>query len=379
MNQTGAFKWVRSADSASDNGEAFFDNPGVTDSIQGSQPAGEAASPEGEDSGGFFARMTNSLFDGLITPGFDMRFQLAKVGDPPNDTRKFIPMQIAPYLAIAPSQELSIYGGINVGGIVYKAMSKKNATYAGMSDFDVAVQYQPGVILPSIRVGLIQPSIGIRQDDHTAFVRREAGQTGSPLIPPDYNDLGAEVTYEGMHWLTINAGVYNAYYLSQSQVSIGDVSSSFNFSKPSYLVRAVLWPQILKDGLNGEIGASYFANGDFKMVNAFAGIGMADKATVFGEAMYSTNALDRRVRNLSLIGSYLIEQWLSIHWRYDFGQTEYPGEDLYHAQAMVVGAEIFPLPYIELRPEYRFFQRNQFNQSNGSFLGEYTVQLHLFY
>jgi hypothetical protein len=115
------------------------------------------------------------------------------------------------------------------------------------------------------------------------------------------------------------------------------------------------------------------------MVNAFAGIGMADKATIFGEAMYSTNADDRRIRNISLIGSYQIEQWLSVNWRYDFGQTEYPGEDLYHAQDMVLGAEIFPAPYIEIRPEYRFFQRNQFNQSNGSFLGEYTVQLHLFY
>jgi hypothetical protein len=243
----------------------------------------------------------------------------------------------------------------------------------------VAVQYQPEVTLPSIRVGLIQPSIGVRQDDHTAFVRREAAKSGSPIIPPDYHDVGAEITYEGVHWLTLNAGIFNAHYLSQSEFSIGEVSSSFDFSKPSYLVRAMLWPQLLDEGINGEAGASYFANGDFKMVNVFAGIGLADKGTIYGEAMYSTNGSDRRVRNLSVIGSYLLTQWLSLQWRYDFGQTEYPGQELYHAQDFVFGAEFFPLPYIELRPEYRFFRRDQFNQSNGSFLGEYTVQLHIFY
>jgi hypothetical protein len=379
MNENGALKWTapppdpESLDNSDDPfGEA---DPGMTDSTESDAPPVEL--PEGTVES--FASHTNALFDGLLTPGLDIRAQYAKVGNPPNEKRKFIPMQFAPYLAIVPSEQLSIYGGVNVGGIIYHAMNPDNATYAGMSDFNVAVQYQPDISLPSIRAGLIQPSIGIRQDDHTAFVRREAAQNGNPIIPPDYNDVGAELTYEGTPWLTINAGVYNSYYLSKSESSIGDVSSSFDFSKPSYLARVVLWPQLLDDGLNGEAGASYFINGDFRMINAFAGIGMADKATIFLEGMYSTNGLDRHVRNLMVTGSYKVKEWLSLHWRFDFGQTEYPGKELYHAQDFVLGAEFFPLPYIELRPEYRFFRRDQFNQSTGTFLGEYVVQLHLFY
>src|SRR5688500_725357 len=37
---------------------------------------------------------TNSFFDGLITPGVDVRVQMVKLGRPPRDTvRKAIPMQ----------------------------------------------------------------------------------------------------------------------------------------------------------------------------------------------------------------------------------------------------------------------------------------------
>jgi hypothetical protein len=115
------------------------------------------------------------------------------------------------------------------------------------------------------------------------------------------------------------------------------------------------------------------------MINGFIGFGLADKATFAAEGMYSDNAEERRIRNWTVKGSYKIADWLSAHWRYDWGQTEdYPAIELVYAQAFLFGFEFFPLPYVELRPEYRQAQRNPFN-GNGTYSGEYTIQLHLFY
>jgi hypothetical protein len=141
---------------------------------------------------------TNTLWDGLVTFGLDTRFQIAKLGRPPAAERKFIPMQLAPAVAIAPLDWLTIFGAYNFGA----------DGYPGMTSFDATVMIQPDITLPALRVGYMQPSIGIRQDDHTMFTRRDAAGLGSPIIPPNYNEIGAEINYEGLRWLTVNGGVY---------------------------------------------------------------------------------------------------------------------------------------------------------------------------
>lgn len=319
---------------------------------------------------------TNLMANGLIMPGVDIRVQQVKLSS--TGKPAFIPMQLSPYLAVLPTKDLTFYGNYNIAGAIYR-MRKGNSTYPGQTDWEAAVQYQPDIDLPSIRVGMIQPSIGIRHDDHTVFVRREAALNGINLIPPHYNDIGAEVTYEGMKWLTVNAGVFNAYNLSQTDLSIGPVTQNFDFAKPSFLARVMLWPQLLEEGINGELGASIFTNGEMRMINVFAGFGLADRATFLIEGVHARNAADRIVRNFSVMGSYQLRSWLSAHWRYEWGQTElYPGVDLSHANAFILGAEFFPFPFVEIRPEYRYFERNPFSEAREH-SGQYTVQLHLFY
>ena len=319
---------------------------------------------------------TNTLFGGRLIPGGDARLQLVRESH--NGQEMLIPMQLSASLGFIPNHQVSVYGNVNIAS-AYERTRQASLLYPGETDYDAAIQYQPDITLPSIRAGMIQPSIGIRQDDHTEFVREEAAIQGIALIPPYYNEIGAELTYEGIRWLTVNAGIFNARNLALIDPSIGTINSNFAFSHPSVSARVVLWPQLLNQGLNGEVGASILANGAFKMINVFAGIGLADKATFYLEGLYAKNADGRIIRNFSIIGSYELMTWLAIEWRYDWGQTElYPGVALSYANAFLAGLEFFPLPYIELRPEYRVLQHAPFS-GTGTYTGQWTGQIHVFY
>lgn len=298
---------------------------------------------------------TNSFWDGLMTLGFDVRMQVAKLGRPPNDRRRFIPMQVAPSIALAPFEGLTIYGTYNAGP----------TRYPGQTSFDAAVQYQPDVTLPTLKVGYIQPSIGLRHDDHTNFIRRDAA-LGRVIIPPNYNELGGELDYEGLNWATINVGAFSGHNLALADISVDATS-------PSLTGRIVLLPQLLDEGINGMAGGSILLNGDFRMINAFAGFGLADKASIYGEGMYRTNGDGQITRNLMIQGSYELAQWLSVNWRYEWALSENVFTGPFYADAFVIGTEFFLLPGLEIRPEYRYFK------SDSYMLAQYTLQLHAFY
>src|SRR5262249_20797832 len=114
------------------------------------------------------ALQSNTFFDGALTLGLDVRLQIAKLGRPPNDIRRFIPMQLATAIAYTPWDELTLVATYNAGPL----------RYGGQTSFDAALQFQPDITLPMLRVGYIQPSIGIRYDDHTLFTRRDVAGTG---------------------------------------------------------------------------------------------------------------------------------------------------------------------------------------------------------
>lgn len=318
---------------------------------------------------------TNGLFNGIFVPGLDARLQLVRVSK--TGQRLLIPMQLSTSLAFVPSKQFVAYTNINLASIEERI--RGGSLYPGEADFDAQIQYQPDISLPSIRLGMIEPSIGIRQDDHTVFVRREAALKDVYLFPAYYNDLGAEITYEGLKYLTINAGIFNAHNLSLVDPTIGTITSNFDFKKPTVSGRVMLWPQLLEQQINGEAGASIMVNGAFQMINIFFGFGLSDKATIAVEALHATNAADRIVRNFTVMGSLRLADWLAADWRYDWGQTEmFPGKALGYATAFTFGFEFFLLPYIELRPEYRLMQTNPFYGQTVS-SGQYTGQIHVFY
>ncbi len=328
--------------------------------------------------------VTNTLYNGMIVPGGDARFQLVRYSK--TNQELLIPMQLTASLGFVPNHQISAYTNVNLASIYVRSVTSptdlfgtSSGLYPGETDYDATLQYQPDITLPSIRIGMIEPSISIRQDDHTLFVHQEAANQGIALIPPYYNEIGGELTYEGIRWLTVNAGVFNAHNLAQIDPTIGTINSSFDFQHPTVSGRVVLWPQLLEEGLNGELGGSVLVNGSFKMLNGFTGIGLADKATFYLEGLYSKDAADRIIRNFSVLGSLELISWLSVEWRYDWGMTEvFPGQSLNYGTAFLAGLEFFPLPYIELRPEYRVTDLNPF-YGTGTHTGQWTAQLHVFY
>ena len=326
---------------------------------------------------------TNSYLKGLVPIGGDARFQLVRISQ--TNQELLIPMQLSTSFGIVPNHQVAVYTDINWASVYVRhapqpkdLFGATNGLYPGETDYDATIQYEPRIDLPSIRAGMIEPSISIRQDDHTVYTSADA-VNNIALIPPFYNEIGAELTYEGLRWLTVNAGVFNAYNLAQVDPTIGAVSSNFDFKLPTKTARIVLWPQLIDQGINGELGGSILQNGSFRMFNGFGGIGLADKASFFIEGLYCKDAASRIVRNFSIIGTYRLVDWLTAEWRYDWGQTEeYPGKGLGFANAFLIGFEYFPLPYIEVRPEYRVTQVNPF-VGTATYTGQWTGQIHFFY
>lgn len=307
--------------------------------------------------GALFSAASNTYFDGLLTVGFDARLQMARLGVPPGlPERKIIPMQVAPYLGVSlMEEELRGYVMYNAGP----------TRYPGQGHVEAAVIYQPEILWPSLQAGLFQPPIGIRYDDHTMFTRRNA-PSNSYLIPPNFTELGAQVNYE-TSWASASAGVFSAHNLSMADPTVES-------NKPTLSGQVMLWPQLLDEGINGELGATALVNGDFRMINLFAGIGLSDQATLNAEVMLSKNAAERSITNFTVQGSYQTTQWLALEARYERGKTTLPGANDEEAESIVVGAQIFPIPFVELRPEYRLFTKKDVYR-----LGQYTLQLHLFY
>lgn len=305
----------------------------------------------------FMTAETNLLADGLYWFGLDTRLQMAKLGRPPQDRRKFIPMQIAPSVTVWPTDWLTIYGLYNAGPL----------RYPGQTAFEAAAIVQPGILLPSLKVGHFQPTTGLRWDDHTIFVRRDPAGSGGPVIAPNYSEYGAELWYEGDALISATAGVFTSNRLARA-------NRGTDSAKPAFSARLMLWPQLLDEGINTNVGASILANNDFHLLTTFAGVGLADVAGVEGELAMIQNGGDLRLRNYTINGFWQLWPWLIAEGRLEKGEA-FPadGSASLTATSYVAGLEFFPLPYIELRPEYRYLDTREYT------LAQYSLQLHLFY
>jgi hypothetical protein len=95
--------------------------------------------------------------------GFDMRFQYIRSRNPESEA-SFFPMQFSIYGHHQFTPWLGIEGAYNVGPIRYK----------GQQSWSGSVLLQPGIDLPQVRIGMFQPTIGIKNDDHTTLNRQIA-------------------------------------------------------------------------------------------------------------------------------------------------------------------------------------------------------------
>lgn len=328
---------------------------------------------------------SNSYVNGQLTFGMDLRGQLTRSPNFDQAPRRFFPMQLALYAALKLDAVpwLTLEGGFDFASL----WTERRTPYPGQSSFTASVLIQPGLTLPLLRVGKFQPTIGVRYDDHTMLIRQVAGAFSRPLIPPFYGDWGAEVQYDGLQWLSLAAGAFLPQNLSaiNTGYSNGDFGSIIKgvtpissldtlLRSPTLTGRVKFWLRTEDHVVNSYLGSSVLTNGDFGMLSFFAGVGITDRISLMGEYVLSGVRNGFSGRNWSAELTYRPFAWLYPYVRYEQGRTQVldGGNDTY-ANNLTLGVQWFPLPYIELRPEWRFYDNDRITSTR------WNLQVHLFY
>ena len=324
----------------------------------------------------------NTLLDGKITFGLDFRAQTARSHKTEDAPRKVFPMQMALYAMAAPTDWLSAEGTVNISGQLF---GLKNAVYyPSQQPWSASVILQPGLTMPSLRIGKFRPNIGIRYDDHTKFIWQAPSKDGTNfpsayIFAPLYAEYGAEITYDALHDFTFSAGVFSSKNLSEIRIDATDNTGNITAAPmisggnaPSLAARAVYWPRFFGNEVNTFIGGSYFMNDDFSMINAFVGVGVNDKISLTADYAHSDKRNLRVTATTSLEAMYQIMEPLLLCVRAEAGTTTIGGKEEYTKQ-LVLGVQAFVLPYIELRPEYRIMDADNFRSNR------WAAQLHIFY
>ncbi|MBS1538902.1 MAG: hypothetical protein JST20_14285 [Bacteroidetes bacterium] len=323
------------------------------------------------------------LDDNILTLGTDLRFQSARSQSSDEAQRKYFPMQTAVYANIRATKWLQFQGDINIGHKRFGNTQTNN--YRGQQPWSASMIFRPTISYPEIRVGFFMPTIGMRNDDHTKLIWQVPSSLGtnnlSSLIPPLYAEFGAEITYDALKWLTVSVGTFGSHSISEitlNKYSSGNgtptsISMISDANKPTIVARAVLWKRFFDDRLNMYIGSSVFTNDDFSLTNAFAGVGLADKATLMVDYATSDKNGVRKTSTASIEALYQLQEALFLTARAETGRTLTENSDSAYTQVLVIGAQIFILPYVEFRPEYRLMDTDTFRS------GRYAFQLHLFY
>ena len=312
--------------------------------------------------------------------GFDMRFQYIRSRNPESEA-SFFPMQFSVYGHHQFTPWLGIEGAYNAGPIRYK----------GQQSWSGSVLLQPGIDLPQVRIGMFQPTIGIKNDDHTTLNRQIAADWLTPEILSPYNQMtliaphfaspGIELGYEGLHWLSVHAGVFSNAILNQNAVT-HDTSGSLAFTS-----RIMFWPRFFENSLNTYIGASILVNGEMSITQLMFGIGLTDQLSLNMESTMSNISHDRSIeprnttfrpsesRTISAELMYQIEPWLLPYFRSEYAELKQDANmQSTVIRQFIIGAQIFVLPNVEFRPEYRMFDTYR-----PGMIGRWGAQLHLYY
>ncbi|MFM6955749.1 MAG: hypothetical protein ACKOX1_04275 [Ignavibacteria bacterium] len=312
--------------------------------------------------------------------GFDMRFQYIRSRNSESEASLF-PMQFSLYGHHQLMPWLGIEGAYNIGPIRYR----------GQQSWSGSILVQPDKNLPQVRLGMFQPTIGIKNDDHTTLNRQLAADWLTAEILTPYNQMtliapyfaspGIEIGYESLHWLSFHAGVFSNDNLNQNTVTY-DTSGSLAFTS-----RIMFWPKFFDNALNTYIGASVLLNGEMSITQFMLGLGLTDQLSLSMETTLANTAHNRSIepRNITYVPSdsktvsaelmYQIEPWLLPYFRSEYAELSQknPSQSTIIRQ-FIIGAQIFILPNMEIRPEYRIFDTYR-----PGMIGRWGAQLHLYY
>lgn len=310
----------------------------------------------------------NFLFNDRLSLGSDLRFQMARSHKSEDADRRFFPMQAAIYSTCTISDRLFVEASYNFGP----------QKFFGQQKWTASLIVHPKESFTQLRLGYFQPSIGLRYDDHIMLIRQIAGADGSTLIAPNYAEYGAEFSFNGMNWMTVTGGIFDAGSLSENFVRNKNgtvVSLITDKSTPTALGRLEFRHKLLQEKVPLRAGSSLYANKNFYLLNVFSGIGLYDKLSVIVDYAFSKKSSVRTTNNLLADISFKPYNHLVLFLRGERGKTteSYSGRDFdTYTNQYSAGVQFFLIPSIELRPEYRLVDTEQYRSTR------IALQLHLF-
>jgi hypothetical protein len=240
------------------------------------------------------------------------------------------------------------------------------------------VKWTPAVYT---KAGLFLPDYGWRIDDHTSYTRggdlgyTNAGQQPGLLFIPNYSDIGIEAgMYAGPLFLT--GGIYAA----TGHMMPFDLSDTKAFSAKLTYSGSVC-------NLNYMLGLSGYGYRSFHMGGVMAGFSCLDSSlVVLGEADWTHDRLLLTpTLPVLLPGVNTMEAFAEIDLKVIQGfwlTAKYDMIDPLQGQVnddstpddnslgrVTLGLDFFPLPFIELRPQYRItMERPSISDNNIGFL-----------
>jgi hypothetical protein len=204
-----------------------------------------------------------------------------------------------------------------------------------------------------IKAGAFAPEFGLRIDDHTAYVR--GGSRGSSRsdgdsltkgfrFTQDFRDTGVEIGYE-RSWYRLLAAITNG---NGGMDPIGEDKAT--------ILRGEIRPSIL--GTHILAGYSSYSQTDEKTSGFFGGIARGrlavlvefDSGDQFNDAAIDTATTE--VGAWMLEGTFEVFHGVHLYLRLDNWDPDksVPGETFTRT---VLGLELHPFPYLEIRPQYR--------------------------
>lgn len=318
---------------------------------------------------------TNTLADNTVLFGTDMRLQSTRSFIDSAASRVYIPMQVALYGAYQPAKWLIVEGSLNLASFVRR--SGAQVRFPGQQPGTLSAMIKPDAQWPSIRLGLFRPAVGMRYDDHTVFpISYATPRARTNYLPPDWAEWGAEVTWESLKWLTIQGGVFDRSALGQVTLSDGlDYSRALTGYGPTLTGKVVLWNRFADNELATYVGGSILETGAATMVSGFLGIGYKDAMYCMAEVTQTDlPEVINSTMGLVELGWQVVSPMI-LYARYEHGQaTQAALQGPSVLTSVILGAQLFPIPFVEIRPEYRMF--DTFYDGVNT---RWNVQLHVFY
>ncbi len=311
----------------------------------------------------------NTFWSGRLVVGIDGRLQGFQSHNPAYAQRwRMFPMQAALHLGIQPVKALSAAFSVNGG----------RRTFPGQQLWSGSLLVHPAEGWPFLQLGFLPPLVGMHYDDHTILARRLPGaRFDSPqttyLLAPNAALWGALLHWARLPWLALSAGAFQAGGLSELYIPATREGQRPLTGRTQLVWNGHLWLTPRNASWSLSSGTSWLGNREFALWQLFGGLGWIDHAYAWAE--YSSfQAGSLRRWTVSVEGGLWLWDALMPYVRLEHGRVRMPSDgDTPYTTQLVVGTQLFVLPFVELRPEYRWVD------TEGYRSGRPALQVHVFY